>query len=53
MKAVKGVFLMILVFTVSAPCFGNSDVIKRKKNKWLHPRELVEPANADATAGRP
>ncbi len=36
MNKAKGVLAIALVFAISAPCFGNSATIKRKKNKWLH-----------------
>ncbi|MDR2914177.1 MAG: hypothetical protein LBV74_05010 [Tannerella sp.] len=39
MNKVKSVLAVALVFAISAPCFGNSVVIKRKKNKWLHSME--------------
>lgn len=42
MNTVKGVLLMALIFAVSAPCFGNSMAIKRKKNKWLHETALTK-----------
>ena len=39
MSKVKGVLALVLVFTISVPCFGNSAMIKRKKNKWNHSLE--------------
>jgi len=39
MNKMKGVLALALVFTISVPCFGNSAMIKRKKNKWNHSLE--------------
>ena len=36
MNKVKGVLVLFLVVVISAPCFGSSVAIKRKKNKWNH-----------------
>ena len=36
MNKVKGVLALALIITMSVPCFGNSVMIKRKKNKWNH-----------------
>ena len=47
MNKVKGVFLAVLVFAVSVPCFGNSIAIKRKKGKWVHSTEQKMSDNAD------
>ena len=39
MNKVKGVIVVALILIVSAPCFGSSVAIKRKKNKWQHSME--------------
>ena len=39
MNKVKGVLALALIFTMTIPCFGNSVMIKRKKNKWNHSLE--------------
>jgi len=39
MNKVKGVLALALIFTMTVPCFGNSVMIKRKKNKWNHSLE--------------
>ena len=36
MNKVKGVLVVALVLAISAPCFGSSVAIKRKKNKWQY-----------------
>jgi len=36
MNKVKGVLFIALILAISAPCFGSSVAIKRKKNKWQH-----------------
>ena len=35
MNKLKGVLLLVFVYVVVFPCFGNGVVIKRKKNKWI------------------
>jgi hypothetical protein len=47
MNIVKSVLLMVLVFSISAPCFGSSMVIKRKKNKWFYSEEIIKTTNVD------
>ena len=39
MNKVKGVLAIALILTISAPCFGSSIAIKRKKNKWTYTLE--------------
>ena len=39
MNKVKFALAIALVFAMSAPCFGNSVTIKRKKNKWTYSLE--------------
>ena len=36
MNKVKCGLVLFLVIVISAPCFGSSVTIKRKKNKWNH-----------------
>jgi hypothetical protein len=47
MKAVKGILLLVLVFAISAPCFGSNAAIKRKKNKWLYSGESAKITSID------
>jgi hypothetical protein len=47
MNIVKGVLLIVLIFSVSAPCFGSIDVIKRKKNKWFLSEEVIKTTSVD------
>ena len=39
MNKVKSVLALALIFTMTVPCFGNSVMIKRKKNKWNYSLE--------------
>jgi hypothetical protein len=47
MGIVKSILFIVLISAVSAPCFGNSVVIKRKKNKWLLSEELIRTGSVD------
>jgi hypothetical protein len=35
MNKLRSILLPVLIFFVTVPCFGESVLIKRKKNKWL------------------
>jgi hypothetical protein len=50
MKAVKGILLLVLMFAISAPCFGSNVAIKRKKNKWLYSGEPVKTTSIDCNS---
>jgi len=50
MNKVKGVFVVALILIISAPCFGSSVAIKRKKNKWQHSLEQKTAENSDKTS---
>jgi len=47
MNKVKGVIVVALILVFSAPCFGSSVAIKRKKNKWQHSMEQKTSDNTD------
>ena len=48
MNKVKGVFVLALALLISAPCFGSSAAIKRKKNKWQHSMEQKVSDNTES-----
>jgi len=48
MNRVKGVLVLALVLAISAPCFGSSVAIKRKKNKWQHSIEQKTSDNTES-----
>jgi hypothetical protein len=47
MNKAKGVFVIVLVFAVTLPCFGCSEAIKRKKNRRLYAAEWAKTRDAD------
>ena len=47
MSKVKGVLVFALILVISAPCFGSSVAIKRKKNKWQHSLEQKTSENTE------
>jgi hypothetical protein len=52
MNIVKGILLMFLIGALSSPCFGSGVAIKRKKNKWLFPKEFIKNINVDCNNQR-